>query len=268
MDSVKCKPKLLIISNPLKQIEPLRDALSGTFDVLPAPTGAAAASMLFAQTPAVVVIDMMLEDMDPISIMERIKRSDYFYNVQIFLIANKVNASIQGVMREYGAQACFDINMPAEEIAARIVGVYADFLDSVSSSGFRSIGEKLNIDIFISDSYKTFTNAQSVLKGLIIPLGFSPQLVGTKYLMYMLMIKCSGLRMSLNSIYSFIADKFNTTPKAVERAVRYSIERAWMIGDITMQFKIFGYSVDAGRGKPTNSEFIARLCECITPISG
>lgn len=267
MDSIKCKPKLLIISKPLEEVESLRNALSGTFEVLPVQCSEVnAVSMLFFEVPAVAVINMSLKDIDPISVIERIKRSEYFYNVQIFLLANSVNASMQSVMQEYDAQACFDLKMPTEEIAARIIGIYADFLDSSSNNGISSICDKLDVDIFINDSYQSFANARSVLNGLIIPLGFSPQLVGTKYLMYILTAKCCGSQMSLNNIYAFVADKFNTTPKAVERSVRYAIERAWMVGDIALQFKIFGYSVDAGRGKPTNSEFVARLSECITPI--
>ena len=65
-------------------------------------------------------------------------------------------------------------------------------------------------------------------------------------------------------IYPKIAEHFNTTPSCVERAIRHAIEVAWDRGDIESQNLLFGYSVSSGKGKPTNSEFIAILADSLT----
>lgn len=64
-------------------------------------------------------------------------------------------------------------------------------------------------------------------------------------------------------LYPEIAKRFKTTASRVERAIRHSIEVAWERGDIDVIYEIFGYSVNAQRGKPTNSEAISALAEYI-----
>ena len=48
-----------------------------------------------------------------------------------------------------------------------------------------------------------------------------------------------------------------------ERAIRHVIERAWRDGDIDEQQRIFGDTIDAGRGRPTCGELIARLADVL-----
>ena len=55
--------------------------------------------------------------------------------------------------------------------------------------------------------------------------------------------------------------KNKTTPSRVERAIRHAIEVAWGRGKIEAMEKIFGYTVNASKGKPTNSEFIAMIAD-------
>ena len=71
----------------------------------------------------------------------------------------------------------------------------------------------------------------------------------------------------LNSItkilYPSIAKKFQTTPSRVERAIRHAIEVAWSRGKLDTLERLFGYTVSNGKGKPTNSEFIALVADTI-----
>ncbi len=47
----------------------------------------------------------------------------------------------------------------------------------------------------------------------------------------------------------------------MERAIRHAIEVAWNRGRIDVIEEMFGYTVNAGKGKPTNSEFIALVSD-------
>ena len=60
-----------------------------------------------------------------------------------------------------------------------------------------------------------------------------------------------------------IAKKYHSTTSRVERAIRHAIEVAWNRGQIEMHDKIFGYTVNSNKGKPTNSEFIAMVADRI-----
>ena len=62
-------------------------------------------------------------------------------------------------------------------------------------------------------------------------------------------------------LYPQIATKFKTTPSRVERAIRHAIEVAWGRGDQQVVENIFGYTISASKGKPTNSEFIAMIAD-------
>ncbi|MBQ6999187.1 MAG: sporulation transcription factor Spo0A [Clostridia bacterium] len=64
-------------------------------------------------------------------------------------------------------------------------------------------------------------------------------------------------------LYPAVAKKFDTTPQRVERAIRHAIEVAWNRGDPAVLNEMFGYTIDADRGKPTNSEFIAMVSDII-----
>ena len=64
-------------------------------------------------------------------------------------------------------------------------------------------------------------------------------------------------------LYPSIAKKYNTTASRVERAIRHAIEVAWNRGQIEVHDKIFGYTVNSNKGKPTNSEFIAMVADKI-----
>ena len=62
-------------------------------------------------------------------------------------------------------------------------------------------------------------------------------------------------------LYPTIADKFQTTPSRVERAIRHAIEVAWSRGRMETLEAMFGYTINTGKGKPTNSEFIALIAD-------
>ena len=64
-------------------------------------------------------------------------------------------------------------------------------------------------------------------------------------------------------LYPEVAKRFNSTASRVERAIRHAIEVAWNRGDIDVLSSYFGYTVNAQKGKPTNSEFIAMLADKI-----
>lgn len=64
-------------------------------------------------------------------------------------------------------------------------------------------------------------------------------------------------------LYPTVAKEFKTTSSRVERAIRHAVEVAWSRGDVDVLSSYFGYTVNAQKGKPTNSEFIAMLADRI-----
>ena len=62
-------------------------------------------------------------------------------------------------------------------------------------------------------------------------------------------------------LYPYLAKIHFTTPSAVEKAVRTAVEDTWLRGNLQSIHALFGFSVDAERGKPTNAEFLNMLSE-------
>lgn len=101
---------------------------------------------------------------------------------------------------------------------------------------------------------------------MIHEIGVPAHIKGYQYLREAIMMSVEDTEM-LNSItkilYPSIAKKFQTTPSRVERAIRHAIEVAWSRGKMETLDALFGYTINIGKGKPTNSEFIALIADKI-----
>lgn len=99
---------------------------------------------------------------------------------------------------------------------------------------------------------------------MIHEIGVPAHIKGYQYLREAIMMSVQDMEM-LNSItkvlYPSIAKKYQTTPSRVERAIRHAIEVAWSRGRMETLDALFGYTINTGKGKPTNSEFIALITD-------
>lgn len=64
-------------------------------------------------------------------------------------------------------------------------------------------------------------------------------------------------------LYPSVAEVCGTTAPRAEQAIRHGVEAIWTRGNPEHLNEMFGYSVDINRGKPTNSEFVARISNLI-----
>ena len=101
---------------------------------------------------------------------------------------------------------------------------------------------------------------------MIHEIGVPAHIKGYQYLREAIMMSVEDPAMisSVTKIlYPGIAKRFQTTSSRVERAIRHAIEVAWSRGKMETLDSLFGYTVDNGKGKPTNSEFIALIADRI-----
>lgn len=101
---------------------------------------------------------------------------------------------------------------------------------------------------------------------LIHEIGVPAHIKGYQYLREAIMMSVSDSEMmgSITKIlYPTIAKKYQTTSSRVERAIRHAIEVAWNRGRMETLDAMFGYTINTGKGKPTNSEFIALIADKI-----
>lgn len=109
-------------------------------------------------------------------------------------------------------------------------------------------------------------NLEKDVTDMIHEIGVPAHIKGYQYLREAIMMSVREPDM-LGSItkvlYPTIAKKYQTTSSRVERAIRHAIEVAWNRGKMETLDNLFGYTINTGKGKPTNSEFIALIVDKI-----
>lgn len=126
-----------------------------------------------------------------------------------------------------------------------------DLFNAIGSA----LGDKANS---ISDDMEV------VITDIIHQLGVPAHIKGYHYLRTAILNSIEDKNM-LDSVtkqlYPTVAGIYETTSSRVERAIRHAIEIAWDRGNVDTLNSFFGYTVDTGKGKPTNSEFIALITD-------
>ena len=114
------------------------------------------------------------------------------------------------------------------------------------------------------NNQKKEDNLEALVTNVIHEVGVPAHIKGYQYLREAIIMAVTDIDM-INQItkqlYPDIAGKYHTTPSRVERAIRHAIEVAWGRGKQDVVENIFGYTVSAAKGKPTNSEFIAMIAD-------
>ena len=97
-------------------------------------------------------------------------------------------------------------------------------------------------------------------------LGIPDHLLGYGYLQTAIALCLEDPMMIYNVtyvLYPMVARRHDTRAQLVERSMRNAIECGWLRCDLDMQRRYFGEKVNPDRCKPTNVEFIARICNII-----
>lgn len=99
---------------------------------------------------------------------------------------------------------------------------------------------------------------------IMLELGVPAHLKGYHYLREAILLSEKDMEIVSSVtklLYPEVAKKFKTTDQKVERAIRNAIEVSWLRGNMDTIEQLFGYSSDSGKGRPTNSEYIARIAD-------
>jgi len=113
---------------------------------------------------------------------------------------------------------------------------------------------------------ETPKDPEDIIREILLELGAPENLMGHPYMVEAIMLVVNDRTFIDNvtfGLYPQIAARFDTTAARVERALRHLLEVTWSRGDMDVLQHYFGNSVSAWKGKPTNSEFIARIANIV-----
>ena len=110
----------------------------------------------------------------------------------------------------------------------------------------------------------TMGDLEAQVTDMIHQIGVPAHIKGYQYLRCAIMMAVEDEQLIdsvTKRLYPSVARTFSTTSSRVERAIRHAIEVAWSRGKMDTIDALFGYTVSTGKGKPTNSEFMALLTD-------
>ena len=210
--------------------------------------------------PDIVLLDMIMPLMDGLGVLEQVKRNaSSLEKMPGFIV---LTAAKQEKITEnaFALGASYYILKPfdSEILLTRIKQTYKDMIDKQNQSNSAIVYENKNA------SKKN--NLEADVTNVIHEIGVPAHIKGYQYLRDAIMMSVNDTEV-LNSItkilYPSIAKQHKTTPSRVERAIRHAIEVAWSRGKMDTIDELFGYTVSNGKGKPTNSEFVALIADKI-----
>ena len=206
--------------------------------------------------PDIVLMDLMLSKLDGLSVMERVKKENS--DVGFIILSSVCQEGLMDKAFAVGADYYILKPFDYDAIISRIKQVYA--------SNHEHLLDCMAGKIYENKNKKSEFSLETDVTNIIHEIGVPAHIKGYQYLRDAIMMSVNDSEM-LNSItkqlYPTIAKQHKTTPSRVERAIRHAIEVAWSRGKMDTIDELFGYTVNNGKGKPTNSEFVALIADKI-----
>ena len=210
--------------------------------------------------PDVVVLDIIMPKMDGLTVMENCQHDHMLKKTPAFIVVSAVG-------QERITEDAFSLGAEYYMLKPFDNQVLLNRIKNLRRRSDRRIRENVRPSVGREEpgAYGT-RNLETDVTNIIHEIGVPAHIKGYQYLRDAIILAVNDIEM-LNSItkvlYPTIAKKHQTTPSRVERAIRHAIEVAWSRGKMDTIDALFGYTVSTGKGKPTNSEFIALIADKI-----
>lgn len=208
--------------------------------------------------PDVLVLDIIMPHLDGLGVLEKLRAMDLRTLPQIIMLTAFGQENITQKAVQLGAS--YYILKPFDmEVLANRVRQLAAQSPANSSHGAGTASSKTNVI-----SFSRGKNLDANITSIIHEIGVPAHIKGYQYLREAITMVYNNIEILgaiTKSLYPAIAEKYKTTPSRVERAIRHAIEVAWTRGNIESISHLFGYTINAARSKPTNSEFIAMVAD-------
>jgi two-component system response regulator (stage 0 sporulation protein A) len=208
--------------------------------------------------PQVVILDIVMPELDGFDVMAKVKLE----KPPKYIIVSQLvgDAFVMKAMR-LGASYYMAKHINFDTLRMRI----SEFADKSEIKPVVSVQEKED-KYFSADTFKAraIRSLDEKIANIFISVGIPAHIKGYQFLR-------EAIKMAINTpeiincitkkLYPSIADKFETSPSKVERAIRHTIEVAWNRGKIENINNIFGIKIYSANEKPTNGEFIALVAD-------
>ena len=255
------KTKIMIIDDNKEFVKLLTMFLNSQTDmevVATANDGKNAINIINTTKPDILLLDIIMPEKDGLSILEDIVKDEKNEKPTTIVMSaigqEKVTQKAISLGATYYVVKPFDMATLTERLRDL---VEEQQIGNISNPiCYKNV--KMNNSNFIN------TPVEVRVTNIIHDVGVPAHIKGYQYIREAILLAIENqdiINSITKTLYPTLATKFNTTSSRVERAIRHAIEVAWNRGQIEIHDKIFGYTVNSNKGKPTNSEFIAMIAD-------
>ncbi|EEV00518.1 sporulation transcription factor Spo0A [Roseburia intestinalis L1-82] len=220
--------------------------------------GEEAYRVIKTKEPDIVLLDIVMPKLDGLGVLSRVNKDKTIKKHPAFIMISaigqdRITEDAINMGASYYIMKPFDNDM---------------IIDRIKRIKNRSVPgmEKRKINAYEKAEPVSERSLEADVTEIIHEIGVPAHIKGYQYLRDAIVMSVNDMEM-LNSItkilYPTIAKKYQTTSSRVERAIRHAIEVAWSRGKMDTIDEMFGYTIHNGKGKPTNSEFIALITDRI-----
>ena len=242
-------------TSSLKEYLETKDNIS---EITVAGNGTEALGLIEETQPDIMVLDIIMPLTDGIGVLSGLSKLNISKRPKVIAISAAAGNSMCDRMLSLGS----DYFMIKPQTNDYIYSVLINLLEeNVVQETVPAVNKSNNVSE-VSDEARL----ESIVTGFIHELGVPAHIKGYQYVRTAIMMVVENMdriNYITKVLYPAIAEKYKTTSSRVERAIRHSIEIAWVRGKAETMNEIFGYTVHTGKGKPTNSEFIAMVADRI-----
>ena len=259
------KIKIIIADDNRNLCQMLQNYLQDQEDLVivgVANNGLEAWELIQTQEPDLIILDLVMPNLDGLGVLERINTRSTMTRPKIIMLTAFGQESLthQAMMLgvDYFILKPFDLEILTKRIRSLTQEMPSSSSTHLSSASpiVASVGNGLNLNVEVTT--------------MMHQIGIPAHVKGYQYIrdaILMVVEDVSLLGAVTKELYPGIAKKFDTAPSRVERGIRHAIELAWERGHTDTLKRIFGYSMNIERQKPTNSEFIALLADKLRVMS-
>lgn len=224
-----------------------------------AKNGQEAYDIIRKEKPDVVLLDIIMPKLDGLSVMDKINKDDTLDKHPTFVVMSAVG---QEAITEdaFNLGANYFIMKPFDH------GSLLERMKLLKTPSSMMANQCKIASMISKKPEMTKNDLEIMVTEFIHEVGVPAHIKGYQYLRDAIIMTVNDSQMLgaiTKILYPEIAKKHKTTSSRVERAIRHAIEVAWSRGRIETIEEMFGYTINTGKGKPTNSEFIALISDKI-----
>jgi len=219
--------------------------------------GLEALDLINLKIPDLVVLDIIMPHLDGIGVLEKLATMDLIERPKVVMLTAFGHENMTQRAVELGADYYILKPFDLDTLANRIRQLFAN---PAATSGSKPATSNFAYQVPAGRSRSMDVDVTNIIHQMGVPA----HIKGYQYLRDAILLVVNEVNLLgavTKELYPTIAEKYNTTPSRVERAIRHAIELAWDRGNVEMMNKFFGYTINIQRGKPTNSEFIAMIAD-------